>query len=110
MSAGLATVVRRLPQLNRTAARAMLVSEARLLARNPGVVIWTVIFGIAYAFFKIQDKVMKGGIRPPADMELAGMDLPEMGALAYPEFHLHGGEVTGPGGGSPTEGEHLVDA
>jgi ABC-2 type transport system permease protein len=47
MSGGLATVVRRLPQVNRTAARAMLASEARLLARNPGVVIWTVILPVA---------------------------------------------------------------
>jgi Amt family ammonium transporter len=52
------------------------------------LVIWTVIFGIAYAFFKIQNAVMKGGIRPPAEMEIAGMDIPEMGALAYPEFEL----------------------
>ena len=72
------------------------------------VVIWTLIFGIAFAFFKIQNAIMKGGIRPPAEMELAGMDLPEMGALAYPEFHLHGGEVSGTGGGSPTEGEYTV--
>jgi ammonium transporter, Amt family len=50
------------------------------------LVIWTVIFGIAYGFFKIQDKVMKGGIRPTEEMELEGMDLPEMGSLAYPEF------------------------
>ena len=34
---GLATVVRRLPQTNWTAARAMLRSEARLLARNPAL-------------------------------------------------------------------------
>jgi Amt family ammonium transporter len=66
------------------------------------VVIWTVIFGLAFAFFKIQDKLMKGGIRPTAEMELEGMDIPEMGAYAYPEFHLHSGEVSGPGGGSPT--------
>jgi Amt family ammonium transporter len=52
------------------------------------LVIWTVIFGIAYAFFKIQNAVMKGGIRPPAEMEIGGMDLPEMGALAYPEFEF----------------------
>ena len=50
------------------------------------LMIWTVIFGIAFAFFKIQNAVMKGGIRPSAEMELAGMDIPEMGALAYPEF------------------------
>jgi Amt family ammonium transporter len=81
----------------------------QLLSQFIGVlVIWTVIFGIAYAFFKIQNAVMKGGIRPPAEMELEGMDLPEMGALAYPEFHLHPGEVSGSGGGSPTEGEYVV--
>ncbi|HWJ60341.1 MAG TPA: ammonium transporter [Acidimicrobiales bacterium] len=81
----------------------------QLISQAIGVlVIWTVIFGIAFAFFKLQDKLMKGGIRPTADMELEGMDLPEMGALAYPEFHLHGGEVTGSGGGSPTEGEVRV--
>ena len=72
------------------------------------VVIWTVIFGVAFAFFKIQDKLTKGGIRPPAEMEIAGMDMPEMGSLAYPEFHLHEGEVGGHGGGSPTEEEVLV--
>jgi Amt family ammonium transporter len=52
------------------------------------LVIWTVIFGVAFTFFKIQNAVMKGGIRPPAEMEIAGMDLPEMGALAYPEFEM----------------------
>ena len=30
----------------------------------------------------------KGGIRPPAEMEIAGMDIPEMGALAYREFEM----------------------
>ncbi|MEZ5204487.1 MAG: ammonium transporter [Acidimicrobiales bacterium] len=83
----------------------------QFLAQLIGVVIiWTVIFGIAFAFFKIQDKLMKGGIRPSEEMELEGMDIPEMGALAYPEFHLYGGEVSGSGGGSPTEGEYKVDA
>ena len=71
------------------------------------MVIWTVIFGIAFGFFKLQNKLMKGGIRPTAEMELEGMDMPEMGALAYPEFHLHDDIVTGHGGGSPTE-EELV--
>ena len=46
------------------------------------------IFGIAFAFFKIQNAVTKGGIRPTAEMELEGMDIPEMGALAYPEFEF----------------------
>jgi Amt family ammonium transporter len=47
------------------------------------VVIWTVIFGIAFTFFKIQNAIMKGGIRPTADVEEQGMDIPEMGVLAY---------------------------
>ena len=71
------------------------------------IVIWTVIFGIAFAFFKIQNKLMKGGIRPPAEMEMAGMDMPEMGAVAYPEFHLHEEDYSGHGGGSPTMEEKV---
>jgi Amt family ammonium transporter len=51
------------------------------------LVLCTVMFGLAYAFFKIQNAVMKGGIRPTEADELAGLDLPEMGVLAYPEFH-----------------------
>ena len=46
-----------------------------------------VMFGIAYAFFYIQNKVMKGGIRPSREVELQGVDIPEMGVLAYPEFY-----------------------
>ncbi|QXC59652.1 ammonium transporter [Aquihabitans sp. G128] len=69
------------------------------------VVIWTVIFGFAFGFFKLQNKLMKGGIRPTEEMELEGMDMPEMGALAYPEFPLIEDAVTGHGGGSPTEEE-----
>ena len=50
------------------------------------LVLCTVMFGLAFAFFKIQNAVMKGGIRPTEADELAGLDLPEMGVLAYPEF------------------------
>ncbi len=50
------------------------------------IVLWTVILGIAFAFFKIQNALTKGGIRSDADDEIAGLDLPEMGILAYPEF------------------------
>jgi Amt family ammonium transporter len=53
-------------------------------------VIWTVIFGIAYAFFKIQDSISKsrgkGGIRSKEQDEIVGLDIPEMGVAAYPEF------------------------
>jgi len=47
------------------------------------IVIWTVIFGIAFGFFKIQNKFTKGGIRSTEEDELGGLDLPEMGVLAY---------------------------
>ncbi len=43
----------------------------------------TVIFGFAYAFFKIQDKLTKGGIRSEEADELDGVDIPEMGVHAY---------------------------
>jgi len=50
------------------------------------LVIWTVMFGLAFAFFKIQNALTKGGIRSSQDEEEAGLDLPEMGVLAYPDF------------------------
>jgi len=63
------------------------------------LVIATVIFGIAFGFFKVQNALMKGGIRPTADDELAGLDLPEMGVLAYPEFNGSFSGVTSSGRG-----------
>jgi len=62
-------------------------------------VIATVIFGIAFAFFKIQNALTKGGIRPTPEDEMAGLDLPEMGVLAYPEFQ---GSFSGVGTNAPT--------
>jgi Amt family ammonium transporter len=50
------------------------------------LVIWTVIFGIAFGFFKLQNALTKGGIRSAEADEVAGLDLPEMGVLAYPDF------------------------
>lgn len=53
-------------------------------------VIVAVLGGIAYGFFSAQDllskKMGKGGIRSKADDEIIGLDLPEMGVYAYPEF------------------------
>ena len=49
----------------------------------------TILFvmgGIVFAFFKIQNALTKGGIRSKESDELEGLDLPEMGVLAYPEF------------------------
>ncbi len=60
----------------------------QLAAQAMGVLtIATVMFAIAFLFFYIQNKVMKGGIRPTEAVELQGVDIPEMGVLAYPEFY-----------------------
>jgi ammonium transporter, Amt family len=53
-------------------------------------------FGLSYAFFKIQNALTKGGIRSKPEDEVSGLDLPEMGVLAYPPF-----DSIGPGDGSP---------
>jgi Amt family ammonium transporter len=49
-------------------------------------VILGVIFPIAYGFFSIQNKFTKGGIRSSEEDEINGLDIPEMGVVAYPEF------------------------
>jgi Amt family ammonium transporter len=50
------------------------------------------VFGaFSFAFFKIQDLLTKGGIRPEEQDELVGLDLPEMGVLAYPDFNVSTG-------------------
>ncbi|MHB8859603.1 MAG: ammonium transporter [Thermoleophilia bacterium] len=41
-------------------------------------------FGGSYVFFRVLDAVM--GIRVTAEEELQGLDLPQMGSLAYPDF------------------------
>ena len=56
------------------------------------------MFGIVFAFFKIQNALTKGGIRSEPEDEAQGLDLPEMGVLAYPEFmgsHLEPGDGNG---------------
>jgi ammonium transporter, Amt family len=47
------------------------------------ITICTVIFGIAFAFFKLQNRLTKGGIRPTEEVEIAGLDVAEMGVPAY---------------------------
>jgi len=76
----------------------------QLLAQVIGVAtIATVMFGLAYAFFKIQNALTNGGIRPTAEVELAGLDIEEMGVLAYPEFSgSHPNRGTNGNGKSPS--------
>jgi Amt family ammonium transporter len=60
----------------------------QLLAQVIGIgTVALVMGGIAYAFFSIQHRLTKGGIRPSREVELEGLDLPEMGVLAYAEFY-----------------------
>jgi len=59
----------------------------QLGAQALGAVTIVVVCGLmSYAFFAIQNKMTKGGIRSKAEDEIAGLDLAEMGVLAYPEF------------------------
>jgi Amt family ammonium transporter len=56
----------------------------QLLAQAIGVVvICTVFFGIAYAFFSLQNRFTKGGIRSEEEHEIIGLDEAEMGVPAY---------------------------
>jgi ammonium transporter, Amt family len=73
--------------------RGLLYGDAgQLVAQLVNVaVLLLFVLPLAFAFFKIQDRVM--GLRTPADHELEGLDLPEMGALAYPDFLEAKGDV-----------------
>ena len=66
-----------------------------------------VMFLVAFAFFKIQNAIMKGGIRSEEEDELVGLDMPEMGAIAYPDFLEQEAVSVGSGIGSPTHEDHL---
>jgi ammonium transporter, Amt family len=43
-------------------------------------------FGVSFVFFKFLDKVW--GLRVAPEVELDGLDIPEMGVLAYPDIQL----------------------
>lgn len=59
----------------------------QLGAQALGAVTIVVVCGLmSYTFFAIQNKMTKGGIRSKAEDEINGLDLAEMGVLAYPEF------------------------
>jgi Amt family ammonium transporter len=54
-----------------------------------------VMGGIVYLFFRIQNAIMKGGIRPDEATELAGLDRPEMGVLAYDNLQIREIDIVG---------------
>ncbi|HEY8805057.1 MAG TPA: ammonium transporter [Clostridium sp.] len=49
------------------------------------LIVWG--FGLSYIFYKILNKTM--GLRVSAEVEIGGLDIPEMGMLAYPDFALN---------------------
>ena len=74
----------------------------QLLVQAIGAATIIVFFGLlSFLFFKIQNALTKGGIRPTAEVETAGLDLPEMGVLAYPEFTEAPPELGGQKGHMP---------
>lgn len=57
------------------------------------VIVWA--FGMGYILFKVMDLVM--GIRVSPEVEVQGLDLPEMGSLGYPDFEIRGIDTAKPG-------------
>lgn len=53
------------------------------------LIVWG--FGVSFLFFKLLDKVW--GLRVDPEIELEGLDIPEMGVLAYPDSQLVRGEL-----------------
>lgn len=53
------------------------------------IVVATFGFVMAYVWFKISDTITP--LRVDAETELEGLDGPEMGAIAYPDFPIHTG-------------------
>ena len=71
----------------------VVASGSQFMAELVGVLTCFVfVFVSFYVFFKVLDKVI--GNRVSAEAEVAGLDLPEMGALAYPEFGIAPGSGT----------------
>jgi len=64
------------------------------------------VFTTFYLFFKLVEVTM--GNRVSADVELEGLDIPEMGALAYPDFVL--GPGTPMGGMAAIPAKHVEGA
>jgi Amt family ammonium transporter len=74
--------------------RGLLYGDAsQLVMQSVDCVVLAVFgFAMAYAWFKLSDLITP--IRVPKETELEGLDGPEMGTLAYPDFALHSGGRT----------------
>jgi Amt family ammonium transporter len=60
-------------------------------------IVWA--FAVTYLVFSLIKKFVK--VRVSADVEIEGLDMPEFGAVAYPEFVLHSTRGGGAGSGAP---------
>jgi Amt family ammonium transporter len=59
----------------------------QLASQISGALTIVIVMGLfSLGFFLLQNKLMKGGIRVDREIELEGVDLPEMGVMGYPEF------------------------
>jgi ammonium transporter, Amt family len=72
---------------------------SQLIAQGIGTLTCLVfVFVMFFAFFKVVEALM--GNRVSAETELQGLDIPEMGAVGYPDFVLapshHGGAIMSP--------------
>ncbi|MDP4092098.1 MAG: ammonium transporter [Bacillota bacterium] len=54
------------------------------------LIVWG--FGASFVFYKVLDKIM--GIRVAPEAEIGGLDIPEMGILAYPDYVLTKQEIS----------------
>jgi Amt family ammonium transporter len=68
--------------------RGILFGDASQLAMQAIDCVVVAVFGfvMAYVWFKVSDKITP--LRVSAETEIAGLDMPEMGVLGYPEFAL----------------------
>ena len=71
--------------------RGLLYGDASQFAAQLLSVIVIAVFGfaMAYAWFTVSDRITP--LRVDAEVELEGLDGPEMGAIAYPDFPVHVG-------------------
>jgi Amt family ammonium transporter len=68
----------------------------QLASQAIGALVIIVVMGLfAYGFFKLQHRFTKGGIRPTEADELAGLDRPEMGVLAYDNLQIREVDIVG---------------
>jgi Amt family ammonium transporter len=64
-------------------------------------------FAMAYAWFKVSDLITP--IRVGADVEVEGLDGPEMGVLGYPDFQIHPSGVGVSGVGASAAASPALD-